>query len=220
MGTQTHGATSERPVVTLFEHYGSGAGQVGRAVATELGLPFHAQAFSSEDLADDGATTQNATLAQVFSTLGGAYGGFGGREVVATQQQRYDLVTANNESVWRDAAEGGVIVGRNATVILASRPRTLHVLLTGAVEDRIERAAREAGIPVAQAAARQAREDQVRADISTVLYGWDPRLPERYDLVVNTSRIPLDAVARAIVQVVHATALPAAPAPHRSPEEP
>jgi cytidylate kinase len=221
MGTTAHSTTAEQPVVTLFEHYGAGADHVGRTVAEELGLPFHPQAFSSEDLhtAPDAATTQNATLARVFATLGGAYGGFGGREVVTTQQQRYELVDANNHSVWADAAGGGVIVGRNATVVLASRPRTLHVLLTGAVEDRVARAAEEAGISREEAAARQVREDDVRAQMSQVLYGWDPRQPERYDLVVNTSRIPLDAVVRAIVQVVHATASSAAPAPHRSPEE-
>lgn len=215
MSTHAASTSSQRPVVTLFEHYGAGADYVGRAVADALGLPFHAQAFSSDDLGVDGGTVQNATLAQVYSTLGGAYGGFEGRDVVATQQQKYELVAANNEAVWADAAEGGVIVGRNATVILASRPRTLHVLLTGAVEDRVERAARESGISGAEAAERQAREDEVRAEMSTVLYGWDPRLPERYDLVVNTSRIPLDAVVQAIVQILRATT----PSSPRSPEE-
>jgi glucuronide carrier protein len=100
------------------------------------------------------------------------------------------------------AEQGGVIVGRNATVILAARPRTLHVLLTGSVEDRVARAASASGITVEQAARRQVREDDVRAQMSVVLYGWDPRLPDRYDMVVNTSRLPLDAVAEAIVQAV------------------
>ncbi|WP_225754391.1 AAA family ATPase [Actinotalea sp. Marseille-Q4924] len=212
---------SDRPVVTLFEHYGAGASAVGRAVAEELGLPFHAQAFTSDDLgaADDGSTAQNATLAQVYSALGGAYGGFEGRDVVATQQDKYDLVMTNNRSVWADAAEGGVIVGRNATVVLASRPRTVHVLLTGSVEDRVARAAEESGISVTEAARRQVREDEVRAQMSVVLYGWDPRLPDRYDVVVNTSRIPLHAVVQAIVQVVRAITPSAPAAPARRPQE-
>ena len=95
-----------------------------------------------------------------------------------------------------------MIVGRNGAVVLATRPSTVHVLLTGSVEDRVERAARDTGIPPEQAARRQAREDQTRAEMSKVLYGWDPRLPEHYDMVVNTSRIPLDAAAEAIVQAV------------------
>ena len=207
MGTETTGMTGttpHEPVVTIYEHYGAGAAQVGSMVAEALALPFHAQALSSEDLEADAEASLEAgsVLSTVYGVMGGAYGGFEGRDVITTQQQKYDLVMANNLSLWRDAERGGVIVGRNGAVVLASRPRTVHVLLTGAVQDRVARAARLAGIPLERAAQRQVREDEVRARMSQVLYGWDPRRPERYDMTFNTSRIPLDAVAQAIVQVV------------------
>ncbi|GAA4285720.1 cytidylate kinase-like family protein [Georgenia daeguensis] len=197
-------AASDRPVVTIFELYGAGATAVGQKVAEALGLPFHPQAFSSEELeaGADATLQRNAVLATVYSAMGGAYGGFDTRDVVVTQQQKYDLVMENNRVVRGYADEGGVIVGRNAAVILADRPGTLNVLLTGSVEDRVRRAAEEAGIPVERAARRQKREDDVRAEMSKALYGWDPRLPDRYDLVINTSRIPLDAAAEAIVNAV------------------
>jgi glucuronide carrier protein len=38
--------------------------------------------------------------------------------------------------------------------------------------------------------------------MSITLYGWDPRLPDRYDLVFNTSRIDLDRVVDAILAAV------------------
>ena len=95
-------------------------------------------------------------------------------------------------------------MGRNATVILADRPSTVHVLLTGKVEDRIARAAQEAGITPEQAAQRQRREDEVRAEMSLTFYGWDPREADRYDLVLNTSRIDLDRVVDAILAAVEA----------------
>jgi cytidylate kinase len=201
--TGTIGA-AEKPVVTLFEYYGAGADYVGHKVADALGLPFHQQAFSSEEIeaAQSTATEQGAVLAQVFAVLGGAYGGFEGRDVATTQRQKYELIMANNREVWEYADEGGVILGRNGALILADRPNTLHVLLTGAVEDRIERAAQEAGISVEQATKRQVLEDKARSDISQVFYGWDPLTPERYDLVMNTSRIPLDAIVAAIVDAV------------------
>lgn len=200
-----------KPVVTIWEQYGAGAEAIGRAVAAKLNLPYHEQAFSSEDIeggqrgSDSGSLENRATLAQVFTAMGGAYGGFEGRDVVQTQREKRDLVAANNDTVWRYAEAGGVIVGRNATVILGARPRTLHVLLTGEVTDRVQRAAQATGIPVEKAARRQGREDQVRADISRVLYGWDPQDPARYDLVINTSRIPESAVANAIVDAVESS---------------
>jgi cytidylate kinase len=193
-----------RPVVTFFEQYGAGATYIGSQVAQTLGVPFYAQAFSSEELEEgrDAVLERNAVLATVYSAMGGAYGGFEGRDVVVTQQQKYDLVMDNNRVVHEHAAHGGVIVGRNATVILADRPGALHVLLTGDREDRVRRAAEEAGIPADQADRRQRREDEVRAEMSMSLYGWDPRLPDRYDMVINTSRIPLDAAVQAIVNAV------------------
>jgi cytidylate kinase len=198
------GKTSPKPVVTIFESYGAGAGYVGRKVSEALGLPYHEQAFSSEEIEAGQASVneQGAVLAQVFSVMGGAYGGFDGRDVANTQRQKYELIMDNNRQVWESADEGGVIVGRNGAVILADRPNTVHVLLTGSVRDRVARAAKEAGITDQVAAKRQVREDQVRADMSIVLYGWDPRLPDRYDVVMNTSRIPLDAVVNAIVDAV------------------
>lgn len=193
------------PVVTVFELYGAGADEVGRAVAQALGVEFHAQAFSSEALeeGDRDPAAQGAALAQVYTVMGGAYGGFDGRDVATTQRERYDLVMANNLALWDLADRGGVIVGRNGAVVLAERPRTVHVLLTGDVDDRVARAARRAGISRERAAARQKLEDRVRAEMSVALYGWDPHLPDRYDLVVNTSRIPLD---RAVSTIVHAVA--------------
>ncbi|HEY5844781.1 MAG TPA: cytidylate kinase-like family protein [Mycobacterium sp.] len=192
-----------QPVVTIFEQYGSGADAVGRQVADALGVPYHAQAFSSQELEGAEANLKsNAVLVTVYSVMGGAYGGLEGLDVVATQREKYDLVMENNRSLQQEAEGGGVLVGRNATVVLAGRPNTVHVLLTGSREDRVARAAQDAGIPIDRAQKRQQREDEVRAEMSKALYGWDPRLPDRYDLVINTSRIPVDAAASAIVSAL------------------
>lgn len=211
MSTEATGMSTETaypPVVTLFEQYGAGAAYVGQKIAEGLGLPFHAQAFSSEEL-EAGASdplAQNATLANVYSAMGGAYGGFEGRDIVTTQQQKYELIMDNNKTVLEWAKQGGVIIGRNATVILTHRPNTVHVLLTGEHEDRINRAAQEAGIPAQRARQRQQLEDSVRVDMSKTLYGWDPSAPDRYDLVFNTSRVPVDAAVAAILSTIRDTA--------------
>ncbi|HYO18965.1 MAG TPA: cytidylate kinase family protein [Dermatophilaceae bacterium] len=58
------------------------------------------------------------------------------------------------------------------------------------------------GHPADKAAKRQKVEDEVRAEMSMALYGWDPKDPERYDIVLNTSRIPEAAAARAMVDAL------------------
>lgn len=203
---------SRRPVVTIWEEYGSGAEAIGRAVAERLELPYHAQAFSSEDIEAEGAPQdQSATaqtiqgrinLSQVLAAMGGAFGGGDGMEYVDAQRDKRELIDDNNATVRRYGEEGGVIVGRNATKILATWPRTLHVLLTGDADSRVARAAEQAGISLQQAEKRRSREDRMRTDMSTSLYGWDPREPVHYDLMINTGRIPLAAAVEAIVHAV------------------
>jgi cytidylate kinase len=189
------------PVVTLFETYGSGASYIGRRVAQALRVPFHPQAFSSEEIERAMAERENeGMLSRVFSVLGSSYAGLEGPAVAMAQQDNYDLVMDNTRTVTDAAREGGVIMGRNGAFILADWPGALHVLLDGPLQERIKRAAEESGIEVKRSAKRQKREDQVRADISIELYGWDPRETTRYDLVVNTGTMALDTCVDIIVE--------------------
>ncbi|NCD20464.1 MAG: hypothetical protein EOL89_10895, partial [Actinobacteria bacterium] len=106
---------------------------------------------------------------------------------------------ANMQRVRDAAGDGVVVLGRNATVILADQPGALHVKLDGPLEQRVARAAAEAGIPLAEASKRQAREDRVRAEMSLRLYNWDPRSNDRFDLVVNTGLVGVDAAVELIL---------------------
>ncbi len=203
--------TSTPPVVTLFESYGAGAGHVGPRVAQALGVPFHAQAFSSEEIESGESEREGeGLLSRVLSVMGGSYAALGsgdeGHQVAHAQQDRYELVMANTRLVREEAGHGGVITGRNGALILADWPGALHVLLDGPVEQRIERAAKERGIDVARAAKRQKREDQIRADMSIQLYGWDPRETTRYHLMVNTGLMDLDTCVDVIVQAARVRA--------------
>jgi len=204
MGDQSSAGAPNAPVVTLFGTYGAGVHEVGRAVADALGLPYHPQAFSSQTLAGshEADPAERAVLARVVDVLGRAHAPEGSHDLATTERLIHELVVENDRRVRAAAEEGGVIVGRNGPVVLAGRPATVHVLLTGPVEDRIARASRDLGIPVAEAARRQEPEDEIRADMSIVLYGWDPREPERYDVVLDTGRTSPEAAVAAILDAV------------------
>ena len=174
------------------------------------GFHLHPQAFSSEEI-EDAMTRRESegVLTRVFGAMGGPYGSYAGLEgpgVALAQRDNYELVMQNTRFVEEAAREGGVIVGRNGAFILANWPGALHVRLDGPLERRIARAAEESGIDRERAAKRQKREDQVRADMSIELYGWDPRELDQYDLVVNTGIMDLDTCADIIVQAAGVTA--------------
>lgn len=210
-------APDEPIVVTIFETYGAGADAIGPRVAGALAAPFHAQAFSSEELerAEADRAEAEPVLGRVLSAVNGSpvlslgYGTNPGQDIPMGQRDAYELAQENTRIVLEQAREGGVILGRNATYILNKRPATLHVKLDRPVRERIRLAADASGIDIDRAAQRQKREDTLRAEMSLRFYGWDPRDLDRYDLVVNTGTLDPDTCAAVIVAAARAKAGPA-----------
>ena len=197
-------------VVTLFESFGSGADYIGPRVADALGVPFHAGAFSSQEIEDAMAQREaRGLLSRVFGAMGGQYASYAGLEggsVPDAQRDNYELVMENTREVVESARQGGVIMGRNGALILADWPAALHVQLDGPLQARLERVAETSGISLEQAARRQKQEDRVRADISIELYGWDPLEFDHYDLLVNTGLMDLDRCVDIIVAAANVKA--------------
>ena len=210
-------AGAAKPVVTLFESYGSGGDEVGPRVAEALGLPYHAQAFASQQIADAmNRQAREGLLTRVFGAMGGKYASYAGLEgasIAAAQQDNYELIMENTREVIESAREGGVIVGRNGALILADWPAALHVKLDSPLRQRLERVAQQTGASEAEVARRQKQEDQVRADMSIELYGWDPREFDHYDLLVNTGLMDLDTCVAIIVAAAKVKAASQATAP-------
>lgn len=186
------------PIVTLFEAYGSGALVLGPRLADRLGVPWIGQQQSSESLeaADPKGTGHIDTRAFLQSL---AFVDQGSIELLESpcQAMARQQALAVNALV---ADKGGVILGRNATVILHERPNSLHVKLEGPVQYRIEQAARLAGVTREQAAVRQAREDSARAEISLDVWGWDPRRTAHFELVLDTHAFGLDGAEEMILE--------------------
>ena len=180
-----------KPIVTLFEAYGAGASHIGPRVADALGVPWLGQSVSSEQLeAHDDRGTGHVSMNSFLNSLASLGEG---------HNRDAEIVENNVRQVNAAVADGGVLLGRNATFILADAPNCLHVKVDGTLEDRVTRAAEEAGIAPEQALVRQRREDAARAEMSMHLFGWDPRLTSRYDLVVSTSAFGIDGAVELIL---------------------
>ena len=189
------------PVVTLFESYGAGATQIGAKVAEALGVPFLGQRFASEDIeAGKMRVYEDGPIGRFLAP----FGSFsphpeGARSTATGQAQDNEAVRQNHAQILEAARTGVVVLGRNATAILADRPATLHVKVIGQLADRLARAARVDGIDAATAARRQKNEDRARAQLTRQLYHWDATDPLSFDLVVNSSGLDEQACADTIV---------------------
>lgn len=207
--------TSIPPVVTLWETYGSGMNEVAALVAEDLGVELHAQAYTPAEVTaagqagriGDGEDEVWFLLGPTGSNLRG-YTRSSMLRGVHEQNQRFAAKLV--EDVQADAAPGGVILGRNATYILRNRPGTLHVKLDGPVRDRVARAAALEGISLEEAEEQERWNDVVRSQISLELFDWNPLDNTYYDMVFNTSNMPIETCARIIADAARQRAAEAA----------
>ena len=103
-----------------------------------------------------------------------------------------------------------MILGRAAAIVLADHPGAFHVRLDGAPERRVAQVV--AAMGMSERAAREAmiRNDKARVGYVRHFYGADPANPHYYHLVLDSTRIPLEACIEIIVAAAeHCGARPA-----------
>jgi hypothetical protein len=201
-------------LVTISSAFGALGGEVGRAVADELDVPFLDRAIPAEvaeqlavPLAE--AQTRDEALAGFFERLlgtfvlmGGMYGG--GLIPVADIPDEAAFLAATERIIRRHAASGsGVILGRAGMIVLAEHPHVVRVRLTGPLEARIEQAMRRYGL-TEEEARRQAREnDGARAAWVQRFYGRDVTDPSLYDLVIDATWFGVEDCVAVILTVAN-----------------
>lgn len=191
-----------KQVVSLFESYGAGASYVGPKVAEILGLPYVGQGHSTAELeAADPKGSGRVNLTNFYAALAWT-------DTVTTDLIEDPMRARAKEQaalVYDLMKDGGVILGRNGTVILSQVPGSVHVKLDGPTDYRVQRACEVAGISRDQANLRRRREDTARAEMSLALWGWDPRMTDHFDLVINTEKFGLDGAVDMIVAAARAS---------------
>jgi hypothetical protein len=94
-----------------------------------------------------------------------------------------------------------VIVGRGANFVLPAET-TLRVRLVADREDRVRVMTQRLGLSAREAAAWVDATERQRAAFGKRYFGKDTTDPHLYDLVLNTSRLSVEAAADAVIQAL------------------
>jgi cytidylate kinase len=199
-------------IVTVSAPYGAGGAEVAPAVAERLGLPFHDRAIPAQVAARLGVPVAEAEandetvvrgLWRLVTSLGAMPDPAGGvvHSATAVDEQSYRQQT---EKILQEIAEGegGVVLGRAGALVLRDHPDALHVRLDGPQERRIAQAMRRQGVGRAEAERLRRDADRAREAYVRHFYGADARDPALYHLVVDSTRLPVDAVVDLIAAAV------------------
>jgi cytidylate kinase len=184
-------------LVAISSPYGAGGSRVAPALAKRLNVPFLDRPTDTEPEHEKGGG-----LLSRLGSIGLAWGTPAGMELEdlvpgdARRREIEDELRALQET------GGGVVLGRAAAVLLRDDPRVLRVLLTGPPHRRIEQGMAIEGIDRETAARRLERTDRARLAYHQTLYCVDPRKPELYHLIVDSTAIDLDTCVELIAAAV------------------
>jgi cytidylate kinase len=95
--------------------------------------------------------------------------------------------------------EGGVILGRAAAIVLRDHPGAFHVRLDGDPDRRVRQAMALQGMSDRDAREAMDRNDRARTAYVRHFYSADAASPRHYDLVIDSTRIPIEACTEMIV---------------------
>jgi len=209
-------AATPRLVVAISGAYGAGGTVVGPVVAGRLGLPFLDQSIPADvaealrtpvPAAADHDDRSEAGMERLIWTMARGSALYGSsvlqRDDALCDERTFQLAT--ELVLWQMAAQtGGVVLGRAATVVLASHQGVLRVRLDGPAERRIAQAAAHDGFDLAMARRRQVQTDRARDAYTHHFYGVHPGDPKLYDLMIDVSRFGYAASEQIIVRAARA----------------
>jgi CMP/dCMP kinase len=182
-------------VITITRQYGAGGAELARKLAETLNWE-----LLDRQLLHQAAATQDVPDAELERL----------DEQAVTMADRFRLhpphvkyLDGLRRAVQQAAERGRVIlVGRGARHLLGERSDCLHLRLVAPRAWRAERMAKLEGWTVAEATARCIEVDRVRQQFTRYFFGDAATESSQYDLVLNTGRMPLQAIADTIVETV------------------
>jgi cytidylate kinase len=199
-------------VVTVSRQYGAGGLRVAAAAAEALGFRFVDREVVEEAARRIGMDPEvarardervPALIEEIGVALASASPPFAGAPVPDLGVRVLDdraLAEATRLVIESLAEVGGyVILGRGGQAVLRDRPDACHVALVGELEDRARRVMEREGLDEREARERCRAVDAERAAYVRRYYGVDIRDPLLYDVVVNTSRLGLEAATDLVV---------------------
>jgi cytidylate kinase len=197
-------------LVAISAAYGAGGGRIGPGVAQRLGVPFVDRAIpvsaapALDVPVEEPDAAKGSWLERALRGFVGAEAGVSGAPVPTVSMVSEDLRRESEELLRRQLEIGdGVILGRAAVAVLRDEPGVLRVRLDGEPERRIEQAVR-LGVERDTAAQAVRKLDLTHDAYLKEFYGADIRDPALYDLMMDSTVLPLEVCVEIIVTAARA----------------
>ena len=200
-------------VITIGRQYGSGGREIGRLVADALGIKYYDKELLTESSKASGVKPEVFEAADertpsFFSNIWSFNLGFNaGSYLLGSSPISDEKIYAAQSNVMKTLARNSscLIMGRSADYVLRNHPGLISVFIHSSIEDRILRIMNRRGIDSAEKAREIAeKKDKLRASYYNFYTDKVWGDAAGYDLSIDSSKLPADAVADFIVSYVKA----------------
>jgi CMP/dCMP kinase len=210
--------------ITISREYGSGGDEVATLVSEKLGYRYFDKSLMAKMVSESGLSESEIVdftedNYKVRGFLDRLLAWRGAREITQVSSWSEEITgTRKRETSILNEAQGValvqgairaahqkgnvVIVGRGSQVILKALPGVLHVRIHAPLETRFEHIAASGNIHHFGLRKEITEHDEAAADYVKRFYSVDWTDPTLYDLVINTSRLNVEAVVQIIVDAV------------------
>lgn len=196
---------AQQAIITIGREYGSGGHDIGKLLATRLGIPFYDKELITVAARESGICEEllethdekNAP-SYLFSMAVGS-GGLPPMGGAAELPLNHRIFLAQFEAIAKVAMQGScVIVGRCGNYVLREQPHVLNVFIYGDLEARIRRIMAVDELPYDKAKERVRKVDRQRQGYYNFFAdgNWGHR--SNYHLMINSSGASQEAAVSAI----------------------
>jgi cytidylate kinase len=203
------------PVVTISASYGAGGSQIGPRLAERLGVAFLDRAIPTavaerlaiplaDALAHDEAV--RSVLERLLVHFAPAAQAFSGASPPPELLDERSYLRVTEQVIRERAADGMVVLGRAAALVLRDEPGALHVRLDGPRERRVRQAMELEGVDRETAERHMQETDRARETYVRQFYDAEAGDPHLYHLVLDSTALTLDACVELIALATAARA--------------
>ncbi len=203
-----------KKIITIARQCGSGGHEIGVRLAERLNIPFHDkdlvdQAIKELNLDQDEAEKDQNIFADCLNKFVVGYQSLYGLDrpyYLANYSTVNDQMYKSQSQIIKGLAEQGpcVIVGRCADYILRKRDDVLSVFICADEAERITRIEKKQEVNHERASHIVKTTDKGRASHYQVYTEREWEATTNYDLVLNVSRLGMDAVVEILARMYEA----------------
>ena len=186
-------------IITIGRQFGSNGREIGRELATKLGIPFYAKELLNETAKNSGMSEavlktldERPSKSFLYSIVMDPYSfGFtsGGYQTDLSQK----AFQATFDTINKIGEEGPcVIVGRCADYALRKNPNLVSLFIHAPLEKRIETIMQRFNLTYDKAKSQIAREDKARASYYNFYTSKKWGALDSYDVFINSSLMSIE----------------------------